>query len=68
MAKVGKTKTHVKIYLTPLEVEAYAHLVGEGMMSQIDVRGGENPPAHFNRVEDTVNEALQAAEQIRSGN
>lgn len=61
MAKVSRTKTHVKIYLTPIEVDAFSHIISEGVEG---LRHDMWTPA-MGRVNSTVGPALRLAREIR---
>ena len=60
MAKVSRTKTHVKIYLTPIEVDAFTHMMSEGATG---LQHDSWSPAH-ERVDNTVGPALRLAREI----
>jgi hypothetical protein len=64
MAKVGRTKTHVKIYLTPNEVDALVSLMVEGLAG-FEVSTPEGPTPAMLRVDATVGKALRLAEEIK---
>lgn len=62
MAKVSRTKTHVKIYLTPIEVDAFASIIREGVAGlRFDYE--QWSPA-MDRVDSTVGKALRLADEI----
>jgi len=61
MAKVSRTKTHVKIYLTPIEVDAFTDMMSEAATG---LRHDSWSPA-MDRVDDTVGPARRLAKEIR---
>jgi len=48
--KIGKTKTHTKLYVTERELEVLAHVFGEGAMSFDDDASYEIDRAALERV------------------
>ena len=60
MAKVKRTKTHVKIYLTPLEVSAFVGMI----LSANETSGGDNDDWACQRVADICEDAKVARNQI----
>ena len=68
MAKISKTKTHVKIYLTPLECNALSHIVAEGAAGLFDDDHETSCwSAAHGRVNDIIGPALRQAEEISNG-
>lgn len=62
MAKVSRTKTHVKIYLTPIEVDAFASIISEGVAGlRFDYSQWTSA---FYRVDSTVGKAQRLAKEI----
>jgi hypothetical protein len=70
--KVSKTKTHVKIYLTPLEVSALLRLLSEGEALLEDHPGAGHwaDSQEFkaaNRIINGFGAALRTADEITAG-